>query len=98
MADIAVTRNPMKVVAADTNENILVFDNVALQRMSTKPQTLLFLEVKTGSFKFSAGLAISGAADEVLYSEGDKVAISVTDADRLRFKATASSDVFNVSF
>lgn len=98
MADITVTKNPVKVVAADTNENTVVFNDMGLDKIMTKPQTMLFLEVTVGTFRFSAGKTIASSADEPTYTVGAKLAITVSDSERLRFKAAAISDSFNIAF
>ena len=98
MANINVTKNPYKVVAADTNENILVLPTSLLRKLLGGPVTVLFIEVVTGTFRFSVGQAIESSADEPTYTTGAKFPVTVADASKLRFKANAASDAFNISY
>lgn len=98
MANITVTKAPMKVVAADTNENILVFSDSSLQEIMTRPITELIIKVTVGSIVFSVNKAIAGSADEVTSVVDDKLFISITEASKLRFKATTIGDTFLIYF
>lgn len=98
MANITVSKNPFKVVAADTNENILVLPSSILRKLLGGPTTTLFIEVVNGTFRFSVGQAIEASADEPQYTVGAKFPVTVSDLSRLRFKANAASDAFNLTY
>lgn len=94
MADVAVETIPALITAADTTDNVLIFDEV-LEPLLTNPQRIAFIEIVTGTFRFSVGAAITG--DEPQYTEGEKLPVTFTDELDLHFKATTNGDQFKLT-
>jgi len=94
MATITATENPMSVVAADTNDNILMFEE---NELIGSPLATAFITVVTGTFKFNVG-GLATQANAASYTVGDVVPpIPFKPGVGFHFKANAISDAFKVS-
>lgn len=97
MAIISVTRSAVDIIAADTDDNELVFaDECVIDR----PSQQALIEVLSGTIKFSVGKAINADTDIPALTVGQKLVVTLvsgTGKKNLHFKAANAAESFRVS-
>lgn len=94
MANIDVTKNPMLITAADTNDNTLVFK--APIGKEDNGNLVAYIKVISGTFKFSVDSTADSASCPT-WVDDEQLILTFNTQKPIHFKAANSSETFKIA-